>query len=526
MRLVVFFLALFITQANAQEAFTLKSSIDSLFSRFNNHVSPGCAVAVVNEGKKVFEGFYGMSNLEYDIPIGRHSKFHIASLSKQFTAAAIIRLAQEGKLSLNDDIRKYVQEIPDFGKKITINHLLHHTSGLRDQWVMLSLAGWRDGDLVTEGDIMDIVKKQKTLNFAPGDEFLYSNTGYTILGIAVKRITNISLKDYVDSVFFRPLGMNDTHFQSDHAAIIPGRTSAYYKDNNKWKIAIPVFDNYGATSLFTTVEDLVKWDSLFYSDSATGRLFTKMMYQPGVLNNKMNQIYASGLMLTSISGYDAVEHSGADAAYRSYFMRVPEKRFAVYILSNVDDIDFISASRFIFNLLHKSKPGEKPEGVAGKVSIDSSIVKKWAGTYFDTVTQTIHRINFKDSQLSIGWWGLQALSNYEFSAGPFTKFTFHSDKGKVVMTKEEKGNVNTVYENVENRFRPAGNQEQYKGRYYCSELGTYYHLELTESGFIVNVLRNAPIKCTPFLPDIYEGEYNFVIRFKRDNRGAVSGFYL
>lgn len=526
MRVIVFFLVLFITEVNAQNANSLQFKIDSLFSRFNNRNTPGCAIAVINEGKKVFEGFYGMSNLEYNIPIDRHSKFHVASLSKQFTAAAIIRLAQEGKLSLNDDIRKYIPEVPDFGKKITIHHLLHHTSGIRDQWVMLTLAGWREGDLITERDIMDIVKRQRTLNSPPGEEFLYSNTGYSILGIAVKRITNVSLKDYVDSVFFRPLGMHDTHFQSDHAAIIPSRTSAYYNDNGKWKIAIPVFDNYGATSLFTTVGDLAKWDSLYYLDSAAGRLFTKMMYQPGILNNKTEQIYASGLMLTNISGYDAIEHSGADAAYRSYFLRVPEKHFSIFIIANTDDIDFMTASRNIFNLLHKSKLNERSDNIERKVSTDTSIVKKWAGTYFDTVTQSIHRVNFKDGRLYMGWWGLQTLTNHEFSAGPLTKFVFHTVNGQVVMTKKEKGNINTVYQRVEKGLRPKEDPKQYKGIYYCSELGVYYNIDLTENGFIVNVPRNEPIKFTTFMPDIYEGEYNFVIRFKRDIHGRASGFYL
>lgn len=511
----------------AQESSGLRRSIDSMFSRFNSDRSPGCALAVVDDGKLVFEGFYGMSNLEYKIPIGKTSKFHVASMSKQFTAAAIIRLAQEGRISLADDIRKYIPEVPNFEKKITIDHLLHHTSGLRDQWEMLSLAGWRDGDLVTEKDIMDMVKRQKQLNFVPGEDFLYSNTGYTLLGIAVKRVLNVSLKEYADSVFFKPLGMNNTHFQSDHAAIIADRTSAYFNDNSSWKISVPVFDNYGATSLFTTVEDLVKWDSLFYSNSVSGRVFTEMMYRPGMLNNNVRQIYASGLILTNISGHDAIEHSGADAAYRSYFLRVPEKHFSVYILANVDDIDLMSASREIFQLLHGNEISGKSGSAVDKVSIDSVVGSKWAGTYYDPVTQVIHRINFRNNQFFIGWWGLQPLSDSAFAAGPLTKFTFNGNRGKVVMTKIDKGNANVVYQRVsEGSRRSVKDLKQYAGKYYCSELGVYYTLELCRNEIVVNVPRNESIKFTFFLPDIFEGEYNFVIKFKRDHLGRVSGYYL
>lgn len=526
MRILIILFILFCTKINAQTSDQLKSSIDSLFSQYNNNSSPGCAIVVIDGGKKVYEGYYGMSNLEYRIPITSASKFHVASLSKQFTAAAIIKLVQEGRLSLDDDIRKFIPEVPDFGYKITIGNLLHHTSGIRDQFVMFSLAGWRDYDLVTEKDIVDIVRRQKTLNNKPGDEFMYSNTGYTLLGIAVKRITNVSLKDYADSVFFKPLDMKNTHFQSDHAAIIAGRTSAYYNENGNWKISIPVFDNYGATSLFTTVEDLAKWDNLFYTNTVEGNKFTNMMYQPGTLNDKTKQLYASGVMLTNVLGYDAIEHTGADAAYRSYFLRVPEKHFAVYLLANVDDIDIISACHKIFKMLHGAKTIESANNKTTKFQIDSSIVSKWAGNYFDSAALFIHKVNFQDGQLKIGWWGLEPISNTEFSAGPLTRFCFSTEKGDIIMTKKDKGNANQVFRKIERSDKPVPNIKQYTGKFFCSELGVYYNLELADNKIVVDVPRNEPIKFSPFQTDLFEGEYDFVIRFKRNGNKQVSGFFL
>jgi CubicO group peptidase (beta-lactamase class C family) len=201
--------------------------IDLILSEWDKTNSPGCSLAIVKDGTIIYKRGYGMSNLEYNIAITPASIFHVASISKQFTAAAILRLAQEGKLSLDDDIRKYIPEVPDLGHPITFNHLIHHTSGLRDQWDLQSLAGWREGDVITENDILDMLKRQRALNFVPGDEYVYCNTGFTLLGIAVKRITGVSLRDYADSVFFKPLGMNNTLFHSDHAEIVPNRTSAY-----------------------------------------------------------------------------------------------------------------------------------------------------------------------------------------------------------------------------------------------------------------------------------------------------------
>jgi CubicO group peptidase (beta-lactamase class C family) len=231
---------------------SLARKVDIIFNEYDKINSPGCALAILQDGKTIYKKGYGMSNLEYNIPISPSSIFHVASVSKQFTAAAIVRLSLEGKLSLSDDIRKYIPEVPDFGSTITVNRLLHHTSGLRDG--LQRLAGWREDDLVTQNDVLLFVKHQKKLNFLPGDEFLYCNNGYMLLAIIVERITGTSFRKYADSVFFKPLGMSNTHIHDDHTEITPNRTSAYAKDKSgKWKISIPIYDIYGSTSLFTTV---------------------------------------------------------------------------------------------------------------------------------------------------------------------------------------------------------------------------------------------------------------------------------
>ena len=236
--------------------------VDSLFRRWDNTQSPGFAVGVSRDGRILLERGYGMA-------ITPASIFHVASISKQFTAFAVMLLAQDGKLSLNDDLRRYVPEVPDYGRRITIRHLMQHTSGLRDQWVLLRLAGWRADDLITEEDVLWAVGRQRATNFAPGEEYLYSNTGFTLLAVMVKRVSGKSLREFAEERIFRPLGMGATHFHDDHTMIVPNRTSAYQpKPNGGWRISIPVFDTYGATSLFTTARDLLLWERNFADGKA------------------------------------------------------------------------------------------------------------------------------------------------------------------------------------------------------------------------------------------------------------------
>jgi len=504
---------------------SLYTKVDELFKEYNNTSSPGCALAILQDGKMLYEKYYGMSNLEYNLAINAGSKFHVASVSKQFTAAAIVRLSLEGKISLDDDIRKYIPEVPDFGYKITFNHLMHHTSGLRDQWEMIALSGWRSNDLITESDILDMVKRQKSLNFKPGEEFLYSNTGFTLLAVAVKKITGVSLKDYADSVFFKPLGMTNTHFQSDHSAIIPNRTSAYVKDEKgNWRIEIPVFDNYGATALFTTVRDLAKWDEAFYSGKIFSSDFVQAMYKPGVLNDGTEQIYASGLMLEKYKGFGIVEHGGSDAGYKSFVLRIPEKHFSVIMLLNCGTfpIDY----RHIIDLFIPEKSEAKLPASENKFAIDSSIVRKWAGVYFDEKTQSKFTLNFENNELKIGWWGLNPTSNYEFSAGPMTSFSFNSDGKTTLMTKTEVGNTKTVYKKVTKIVPAVVETKEYAGLYYCPELDAFYRVAADDSTLLIQIPRNDTWKVSPFMKDVFEGDFEWIVRFIRNDKKQIQGFYL
>ena len=310
--------------------------IDSVFIDLNATDRPGCSLAIFHDGETAYAKGYGMANLEYGIAVSPRSVFHIASISKQFTAFAVELLVSEGRVSWDDDIRTYVPEIPDYGHTITLRHLAHHTSGIRDQWNLLSMAGWRwEADLVTQRDAIDVMSRQQALNFDPGDEYLYSNSGFTLLAAVVERVSGQTLRRFAEERIFAPLGMSSTHFHDDHQTVVLDRAYGYRRDEGEgWKISIPDFAIVGASSLFTTVEDMAGWDRNF-RDHAVGddALFERLLSK-GVLNSGEELTYAHGIAVSDYRGATTVGHGGADAGYRSNYLRFPEHDIGIASFCN------------------------------------------------------------------------------------------------------------------------------------------------------------------------------------------------
>ena len=310
--------------------------IDSVFTGLNRADGPGCTLGVFRDGEVAYANGYGMANLEYGIALWPRSVFHVASISKQFTAFAVELLVSEGKVSWDDPIQKYVPEILEYGTPITLRNLVHHTSGIRDQWDLLIMAGWRwEADLVTQENAIEIISRQKALNFEPGSEYLYSNSGYTLLAAVVERVTGQTLKAFSQDRIFGPLRMTSTHFHDDHETIVPDRAYGYrHWGSEGWKISIPDFAIVGASSLFTTVEDMAKWDrNLRDQTIGDGELYERF-FERGVLNDGDTLSYAHGITKSDYRGQIAVGHGGADAGYRTNYMRFPDLDLGVVSFCN------------------------------------------------------------------------------------------------------------------------------------------------------------------------------------------------
>lgn len=347
---------------------SVEERVDEVFADIAGPKSPGCALSVMRDGAMVYRRGYGMANLEYGVPITPSSVFHIASTSKQFTAMAVALLVRDGEVSWDDDVRDYVPEVPDLGHRITLRHLVHHTSGLRDQWELLIMAGWRwEADLVTQDDVLDLLSRQRALNFEPGAEMLYCNTGFTLLAAVVERVSGKSLREFARERIFEPLGMEDTHFHDDHQRIVENRAYGYSRDrtSGELKISIPDFAIVGATSLFTTVEDLARWDRSFYTATVGGPAVLRDLLQRGTLADGEELDFGKGLIHSTYRGLPAVSHGGADAGYRSQLFRFPEQRFSVAVLCNFPSSDPTGRARKVADIYLAEVFPEPAEGGTG-----------------------------------------------------------------------------------------------------------------------------------------------------------------
>jgi CubicO group peptidase (beta-lactamase class C family) len=319
--------------------------VDSVLSPFASAQSPGCAVGVTRAGSLVFAKGYGMADLEHDTPITPDTRFYIASISKQFTAMSIVLLALDGKLSLDDSIRKWVPEVPSFGTVITLRQLLTHTSGLRDYYTLLAVSGWPSDGQLTERQFLSLVGRQKSLNFAPGDEFLYSNTGYALLSIVVRRASGQSLRNFAAERIFKPLGMTHTEFRDDHRALIPQRALGYQPTGSTYRISQPETDVVGDGGVYSTVEDLGKWGANFDTGRVGGQRAIAMLQAPGTLNDGQTIPYALAMTIGDFHGLKTYAHSGAYGGYRSTLLRFPEPDVSVITLCNTSSASSMLAEQ-------------------------------------------------------------------------------------------------------------------------------------------------------------------------------------
>lgn len=311
--------------------------IDSVFAEFDRADSPGCAVGVVRDGRLVYAKGYGMANLERAEPLTPSTVFYLASVSKQFTAASVGVLAVAGRLSLDDDVRRYVPELPDYGHRITIRHLVHHTSGLRDYLELMDMAGMSLEEPQTPTAILALVARQRATNFTPGERYLYSNTGYFLIPIIVERVTGQAFREWADASIFRPLGMRETHFHDDWQHEVPHRALAYRRaeDGGFELDFLPHFDQVGSGGVLSTVEDLARWDRNFSDPAVGGPAFLALQHTRGLQRDGDTLSYALGLDLDEYKGAQTVEHGGSMMGFRTYWLRFPGERLTVICLCNL-----------------------------------------------------------------------------------------------------------------------------------------------------------------------------------------------
>jgi CubicO group peptidase (beta-lactamase class C family) len=508
--------------------------VDKVFSDLDNYNSPGCALGVYRDGRIAYLHGYGMADLDHDARIEPSTNFHVASMSKQFTAASVIMLSHEGKLSLDDPVRKYIPELPDFGVPITIRQLIHHTSGLRDQWDLLEIAGWRYSlDLITNNDVLTLMARQKSLNFPPGSKFMYCNTGYTLLGEIVKRVSGESLRDYTTHHIFEPLGMDHTHFRDNHAELVKGMAIGYAPTGGTFEISITNFDTVGATSLLTTVEDLQKWDENFYNPRVGGAPLVEEMLKVGKLNNGEALTYASGLDISTFRGLRIVDHAGADAGYRSDLLRFPDQHFSAAVLCNLATTNPSNLTRKVAAIYLEDKMKPEPAASAVKpVHLTDDQLKRNAGIFLDSEGSEFVKTVFKDGGLKVASDGDPDLTltpiaedRFRLEVAP-VEFAFHTrpDGQSELVVSHEGGKPREFNKLPAFTASPAG-LVQYSGTYHSDEIDALYRFSVEDGKLVLRRLNNMPDTLEVQGPDLFSSGLG-VVRFVRNPAREVTGFIL
>ena len=505
--------------------------VDSVFQEMATPTTPGCALSVMIQGRPVYTRGYGMANLEYHIPIRPTSVFHVASVSKQFTTFAVSLLVAEGEVSWEDDIRDYVPEVPDFGETITLRHLANHTSGIRDQWSLLSMAGWRfEADVITRDDVLNITSRQTALNFPVGAEYLYSNTGFTLLAVVVERVSGQTLKEFSQERIFGPLGMTGTHFHDDHNTIVPDRAYAYAPiRGGGYRISIPDFDVVGATSLHTTALDMAHWDRNFYTGEVGGEALIAEMSRRGILRSGDTINYALGLSHGTYRGLPTVGHGGSDAGYRSQFLRFPGQETTLAVLCNFPSsnpgglarevADIVLEGAFLQERENPQEVGADPE-TPDLVPLSQEELAELDGFYVRDDSDIPVSIRARDGVLVAGGQRLVHQGDWVFrvgDGGDTTRFWTEAD-GEVLSVGPDGKNYRRFP-----RIEPeAVNLEEYVGNYWSDDLGVEYVVRLEEGQL---VFWNRKIGSRALNPTFQDGFSNGQgVIFSRNPQGEIDGF--
>jgi CubicO group peptidase (beta-lactamase class C family) len=339
------------TSVHASELDPRDPAVDSLFRHLDGTDRPGAAVLVVRNGRVLHRAGYGMAYLEHGIPITPGSVFDIASVSKQFAGYAVALLVEEGRLSLDDEVRSHIPELPDFGDPITVRHLVHHVSGLRDWPGTLRLAGWDFEDVISFEQILRMAFAQRELNFRPGGEYTYSNTGYNLLAEVVSRVTGTPFPRWMEERVFTPLGMTSTHFHDDHRRVVPRRASSYQVQGDAgFARIVSSLTAYGSSSLFTSIDDLARWIEHLDQPSEEEERAVERLHIRGVLNSGDTIDYAYGVIWSEDRGLATVSHGGSWAGFRTHLLRYPDEGLSVVVLGNRTDLDAAALAREVGGL--------------------------------------------------------------------------------------------------------------------------------------------------------------------------------
>ncbi|RFP09976.1 MULTISPECIES: serine hydrolase [unclassified Duganella] len=515
--------------AHAAGAATPVEQANALFAPYAKADAPGCAVSVWRDGKPLLEQGYGAASLEHGVAIDAHSTvFDIGSTSKQFTAAAILLLVQDGKLKLDDDIRRYLPQLPDYGTPITVDHLLHHTSGLRDYMLLMNLRGVALGDVSSNAEALADVARQQGLNFQPGTAYAYSNTGYMLLAQIVEKVSGGSMAAFAKARIFEPLGMNDTRILDDHDTVVPHRASAY-RPNGPASFALLMsnWEHTGDGAVQSTVADLAKWDANFYQPKVGGARMIEQMQTAGKLNDGTPLNYGRGLMLDKYRGLDVASHSGSFAGYKAELLRLPKLKLGVAVLCNRPDLDPSSLARKVADIY---AAGEFPVAAAAAAEPQAVALAdpaRYAGVYWNAREGMLRRVEALDGKL---WYTGPGMKQelLPVGEGRFVRDPKRTAKPALITERtlvvERPGEPAARFERVTAGSMTPEQLAAVAGTYDSAELNATYTLTLKDGKLWMMVPRFGEQPLDNVFADAFGSSGSgIVIRLERDKAGKITG---
>lgn len=540
------FASTFAADAVSPEEASRRAEVDKIFAEFTKPGSPGCALAVMKDGTFAYKRGYGLASLEFEVPITTDTQFDIGSTSKQFTATSILLLAADGKLSLDDDIRKYLPEIPSYEKPITIRHMLHHTSGIRDYNEMMLVAGFREADWTTSHDALKLLARQKALNFTPGSEFLYSNSGYFLLAMIVERISGKSMREFAAERIFGPLGMSRTQVFNDHSQVFSRRATGYSPgEAGGFVVNMSDWEQPGDGAVQTTVEDLLKWDQNFYDPKVGGEALIRQLQETGKLADGSPLTYAAGLVIDEYHGRRQVSHGGAWAGYRAQLMRFPTEHLSVTVLCNLSSTDPSALALAVADkylgaapqpVTSSPTPPSAPTPTKSAKSRQTTRVdmKPFEGLYWNDRSSLVRHITVVDGKLMYVRGGgrdselaVAGPDRFQMLGVPVpTEVRFHRDANAHVdgFAVHSDGAPPTTFVAVQPFSPTAAELVAFAGEYYSDEADNSFEIVLDAGQLSLRDKHGDQVAISPVFKDAFTSDGFGTMQFARDANGQIDRF--
>jgi CubicO group peptidase (beta-lactamase class C family) len=530
--------------ANTLPAYSEQAKkVEAYIAPWDKPDQPGCAIGAIKDGQLVYKRAFGLANLDYDIPNTTTTLFTMASVSKQFTAMSVLLLAQQGKLSLDDDIRKYLPEMPDYGDKITIRHLLNHTSGIREYQAVAFFSGLGADNAYSEQAILKMLAAQRRTNFKPGEKHEYSNSGYQLAGTIVSRVSGKSLRAFADENIFKPLGMKNTQYFDNRNEVIKNRATGYQVGPQGIKMRASLFDLVGGGGVMTTVEDLLLWDQNFYEPKVGTKELIAQMTTPATLNSGEKIDYAFGLVRGNYRGLPTVQHGGNMTGFRAQIFRLPEQKFTAVTMCNNSarnqfEINQKLADIFLEGQFPATPAPKKATDMpaAATTPISETDAARYAGIYANADDGSYFRIDLKDGKLAAN-----GILGNNLSVTPLANGDLQAVKGQnrtwLVPVVDKSGAVSAikiplyggrfdVFTAVKPMDPSPEKLKEYAGTYHSDELNVDYEMSPQGSGRVFSIGETMRPTFNPAYADAFSVDAGIVLTFTRDEKGKVNGFVL